>query len=91
LEQTGSTVARAWSAFVEESEKLARFVKEGADNLANSAIERLHQLHAEKKSNRKHYHEEAQRISLELARLQTSVIRAKEDYENGLRFLYCSH
>jgi len=85
LEQTGSTVARAWSSFVEESDKLAKYVKEGADTLAGDALERLQKLHAEKKANRKQYHEESQKISLELTRLQSAVSRAREEYETGLK------
>ena len=77
-ELAGSTVARAWTLFVEESEKVVRHVKEGAEQMAAATMERLGALYAEKKANRKQYHEEYARVAAELGRLQEAWLGPTE-------------
>ena len=79
--QCGSYVAKSWSIFVEETEKMSRTVKESADNLANGILDKLNSLYVEKKSNRKQHQEEYGRNQAELNRLQDSVHRLRNDYE----------
>ena len=79
--QCGSYVAKSWSIFVEETEKMSKTVKESADNLANGILEKLNSLYVEKKSNRKQHQEEYGRNQAELNRLQESVHRLRNDYE----------
>ena len=83
-ELAGSTVAKAWTVFVEESEKVVRHVKDGAEHLAAATMERLATLHAEKKANRKQYHEEYARVAAELGRLQDAVAKTRQDYDRCL-------
>ena len=83
-ELAGSTVARAWTVFVEESEKVVRHVKEGAEQMAAATMERLGALYAEKKANRKQYHEEYARVAAELGRLQEAVGKTRQDYDRCL-------
>ena len=77
-ELAGSMVARAWTVFVEESEKVVRHVKEGAEHMAASTLEKLNALYAEKKANRKQYHEEYARVAAELSRLQDAVAKTRQ-------------
>ena len=70
VELSGSMVAKAWTVFIEESEKAVRHVKDGAEYMAATTMEKLNALYAEKKANRKQYHEEYARVSAELNRLQ---------------------
>ncbi len=77
-------MARAWAVLVEESEKASRQVKEGADALAGPIMEKIGELCAEKKANRKQYQEESQRIQGELRRLQDGVSRLRGEYERCL-------
>jgi hypothetical protein len=55
VELSGSLVATSWTVFIEETEKVVRFVKENADFLAVTTLEKLNALYAEKKANRKQY------------------------------------
>jgi len=82
--QCGSYVAKSWSIFVEETEKMSKTVKESADNLANGILDKLNSLYVEKKSNRKQHQEEYGRNQAELNRLQDSVHRLRNDYERCL-------
>ena len=41
----GSLVSKAWTIFIEESEKLAKNVKENAENLASNTLEKLNALY----------------------------------------------
>ena len=43
---SGSLVAKAWTTFVEESERIVKYVKENAEYLANHTTERLNNLYA---------------------------------------------
>lgn len=81
VELAGSLVAKCWSTFVDESEKIVKMVKENADFLASTTLDMLNNLFTEKRSNRKFYHEEHGRICLELQRLQDNVARLRGDYE----------
>lgn len=81
VELAGSLVAKCWSTFVDESEKIVKMVKENADFLASTTLDMLNNLFTEKRNNRKFYHEEHGRICLELQRLQDSVARLRSDYE----------
>jgi len=81
VELAGSLVAKCWSTFVDESEKIVKMVKENADFLASTTLDMLTNLFTEKRNNRKFYHEEHGRICLELQRLQDSVARLRGDYE----------
>lgn len=42
----GSGVAKAWASFIEESEKMSKYVKEGADFLAGTVLEKISELYA---------------------------------------------
>ena len=84
VELAGSLVAKAWSTFVDESEKIVKMVKENADYLATTTLDMLNTLFVEKRTNRKFYHEEHGRICLELQRLQDNVSRLRGDYERCL-------
>ena len=81
VELAGSLVAKCWSTFVDESEKILKMVKDNADFLASTTLEMLNNLFTEKRSNRKFYHEEHGRICQELQRLQDNVARLRVDYE----------
>jgi len=81
VELAGSLVAKCWSSFVDESEKIVKMVKENADFLATTTLDMLNNLFTEKRNNRKFYHEEHGRICLELQRLQDNVGRTRADYE----------
>ena len=83
-ELSGSMVARAWTVFVEESEKVVRHVKDGAEHMAATTMEKLNALHAEKKANRKQYHDEYARVAAELSRLQDAVAKTRQDYDRCL-------
>ena len=56
--QCGSHVAKSWSVFIEETDKMSKMVKEMADSLATSTLEKLNNLYLEKKTNRKQHQEE---------------------------------
>ena len=84
VELAGSLVAKAWSTFVDESEKIVKMVKENADFLATTTLDMLNALFVEKRTNRKFYHEEHGRICMELQRLQDNVSRLRGDYERCL-------
>merc|ERR1712198_42126 len=81
VELAGSLVAKCWSTFVDESEKIVKMVKENADFLATTTLDMLNNLFTEKRSNRKLYHEEHARICSELHKLQESVARTRSAYE----------
>ena len=81
VELAGSLVARCWSSFIDESEKIVKMVKENADFLATTTLDLLNNLTTEKRNNRKFYHEEHGRICQELQRLQDNVSRLRGDYE----------
>ena len=81
VELAGSLVAKCWSTFVDESEKIVKMVKENADFLATTTLDMLNNLFNEKRNNRKFYHEEHGRICMELQRLQDNVGRLRTDYE----------
>ena len=57
---------------------MVRHVKEGAEHMAATTMEKLNALHAEKKANRKQYHEEYARVSVELNRLQDAVAKTRQ-------------
>ncbi|XP_071747461.1 LOW QUALITY PROTEIN: tyrosine-protein kinase Fer-like [Lepeophtheirus salmonis] len=80
----GSLTYNAWSAFVSETEKLVRHIKENADYLATSTIDKVNVLVNEKKTNRKYHADEHGRILSELQRLQESVEKTRSEYEKGL-------
>ena len=81
VELAGSLVAKCWSTFVDESEKILKMVKDNADFLASTTLDMLNNLYTEKRNNRKFYHEEHGRICQELQRLQDNVARLRGDYE----------
>ena len=81
VELAGSLVAKCWSTYVDESEKILKMVKDNADFLASTTLDMLNNLFTEKRSNRKFYHEEHGRICQELQRLQDNVARLRGDYE----------
>ena len=43
--QCGSHVAKSWSVFVEETDKMSKSVKESADNMATTILEKLNNLY----------------------------------------------
>ena len=55
IELAGSLVARCWSSFIDESEKIVKMVKENADFLATTTLDLLNNLTTEKRNNRKEY------------------------------------
>ena len=81
VELAGSLVAKCWTSFIDESEKIVKLVKENADFLATTTLDMLNNLFTEKRNNRKFYHEEHGRICQELQRLQEAVSRLRSDYE----------
>lgn len=81
---TGSFVAKAWTIFIEESERAVKYVKENAEFLAGQTTEKLNHLYTEKKANRKQYQEEYNRISSELVRLQEAVQKTRTEYDRCL-------
>merc|ERR1719495_909018 len=61
VELAGSLVAQCWSTFIDESEKIVKVVKENADYLASTTLDKLNSLFTEKRANRKCYQEEHSR------------------------------
>ena len=47
VELAGSLVAKCWSTFVDESEKIVKMVKENADFLATTTLDMLNNLFTE--------------------------------------------
>lgn len=43
--QCGSHVAKAWSVFVEETDRMSKNVKESADSMATTILEKLNSLY----------------------------------------------
>ena len=43
--QCGSHVAKSWSVFIEETDKMSKSVKESADTLATTILEKLNNLY----------------------------------------------
>ena len=79
--QCGSHVAKSWSVFIDQTDKMSKLVKEMAESLATTTLEKLNNLYLEKKTNRKQHQEEYARNQAELNRLQESVHRLRNDYE----------
>lgn len=46
VELAGSLVAKAWAVFIDETEKMAKLIKESAENLATSTMEKLASLYS---------------------------------------------
>jgi len=84
VELCGSLVAKAWAVFVDETDKMAKLVKENTENLATVTMEKLNSLYSEKKANRRQHQDEYSRICMELHRLQDQVHRTRNDYERCL-------
>uniref|UniRef100_T1J3P8 Tyrosine-protein kinase n=1 Tax=Strigamia maritima TaxID=126957 RepID=T1J3P8_STRMM len=83
-ELSGSLVAEAWKAMVEETESLSRMIKQNADHIACMTLEKLNFLINEKRICRKMYADEHNRIETELSRLQDVVTKGKIEYEKCL-------
>ena len=47
--QCGSHVAKAWSVFVEETDRMSKNVKESADSMATTILEKLNSLYTVRK------------------------------------------
>ena len=45
-ELVGSMVGKAWTVFIEESEKIVKLIKENAENMAANTMEKLNSLYA---------------------------------------------
>ena len=45
-ELAGSLVAKAWAVFIDETEKMAKLIKESAESLATSTMEKLASLYS---------------------------------------------
>jgi tyrosine-protein kinase Fer len=43
--QCGSLVAKSWSVFIEETDKMSKACKDGADTLATTSLEKLNNLY----------------------------------------------
>jgi len=84
VELAGSLVAKAWAVFIDETERMSRLIKESAETLATSTMEKLTSLYSEKKANRKQHQDEYSRICQELHRLKDQVHRTRNDYERCL-------
>ena len=69
----GSLTTAAWLSLVGESEKLVKHIKDNADYLATSTMDKINLLLSQKKENRKYHAEEHTRITMELHRLQEAV------------------
>ena len=74
-------MAKSWSVFIDQTDKMSKLVKEMAESLATTTLEKLNNLYLEKKTNRKQHQEEYARNQAELNRLQESVHRLRNDYE----------
>ena len=46
VELCGSLVAKAWSVFIEETEKMAKLIKENTEHLANFTMDKLNSLYS---------------------------------------------
>jgi hypothetical protein len=46
VELNGSHVARAWTVFIDETEKMVKYIKENAEFLANNTIDKINSLYA---------------------------------------------
>jgi len=44
VELNGSHVARAWTVFIDETEKMVKYIKENAEFLANNTIDKINSL-----------------------------------------------
>ena len=84
VELAGSLVATAWTVFIEETEKMVRVIKDNAEMMAATTLEKLNALYTEKKTNRKQYQEEYGRIAIELHRLQEAVVKTRQEYDRCL-------
>ena len=50
VELNGSHVARSWTVFIDETEKMVKYIKENADFLASNTIDKINALYAVTKS-----------------------------------------
>jgi hypothetical protein len=46
VELNGSHVARSWTVFIDETEKMVKYIKENAEFLANNTIDKINALYA---------------------------------------------
>ena len=46
VELNGSHVARSWTVFIDETEKMVKYIKENADFLASNTIDKINALYA---------------------------------------------
>ena len=46
VELNGSHVAKAWTVFIDETEKMVKLIKENAEFLANNTIDKINALYA---------------------------------------------
>ena len=51
--QCGSHVAKAWSVFVEETDRMSKNVKESADSMATTILEKLNSLYTVRNQKKK--------------------------------------
>ncbi len=55
VELNGSHVARSWTVFIDETEKMVKYIKENAEFLANNTIDKINALYAVSRVNGKAY------------------------------------
>ncbi|XP_069969888.1 tyrosine-protein kinase Fer isoform X3 [Penaeus vannamei] len=79
-----SDLHKAWHIMVEGLDEWSNIMRQNADTLVIDTVEKLAALITEKRASRKVYHEEHQRITNEVSRLQEAVNKSKNNYEQAL-------
>lgn len=83
-ELSGSLLSQAVFTAMENSEAMASLLKQQADYLSNTTLERLNTILKDKQASKKYYLDEYNRLAAESQALQESVHRAKAEYEKSV-------
>ena len=88
---SGSLLSKAVQTAMENSESIATLLKKNSDYLSNVTLEKLNALINDKRSSRKFYHEEYNRLVADSVALQESLARAKVEYEKSIEGYRVAH
>lgn len=82
--ECSTPLCQVWASVAKETETLSRLVRDSADQLCSSTLEKLLHVISEKKTVRKLYADERSRMENELSRLHDEANRLSSEYEKSL-------
>ncbi|KAK6617552.1 hypothetical protein RUM44_005140 [Polyplax serrata] len=80
----GSVITQSWKTLLEGFEFLAKLIKQNAESMEQRVLDKLNQLHAEKKKTRKLYLDEYNKMSSQMSKITDDVGKKRVEYQKNL-------